>query len=361
MFGKLKHHTQTPSSGEEGASERPRHQPQIPSSKEVGALETRGILPLHSRGGTATLRNLLPLLFRRGGRGVVAACAGLALTSAAPAPPQNPAASPDIAAACAGHDGWSDPGPPAHIHGNTWYVGTCGITVVLIKTSAGLVLIDAGPEDAAPLVLANIRALGFDPKKVKWILSTHEHFDHSGGIAALQAATGARVAVGPFAAQALRSGRPYPDDPQFARLTAPVAPVRVDRVLRDGGSLLVGGTRFTAHATPTHSPGSTSWTWRSCARGQCLTVADADSVNTISADSYRFSDHPERVTAARAGLKVVAALPCDIIVTPHPAGSDLFARLSGTAPLIDPGACRAYAQAGSERLDQRLAREAAPK
>ena len=193
---------------------------------------------------------------------IIAASAALVLLGAAPAAQPNPAASTNIAAACAGHDGWSDPAPPAHIHGKTWYVGTCGITVVLIETSGGLVLIDAGPEDAAPLVLANIRALGFDPRRVKWLLSTHEHFDHAGGFAALQAATGAKLAVGPFAAQALRSGVAYADDPQAELLKAhAMKPARVDRVLRDGGALVVGGTRFTAHATPTHSPGSTSWTW----------------------------------------------------------------------------------------------------
>ena len=172
----------------------------------------------------------------------------------------------------------------------------------------------------------------------------------------------AKLAVGPFAAQALRTGVAYADDPQAELLKKyPMKPARVDRVLRDGGVLVVGGTRFTAHATPTHSPGSTSWTWPSCERGKCLTIADADSVNTISADSYRFSDHPERAKTARAGLNVVAALPCDVIVTPHPSASNLFDRLSGQAPLIDPNACRAYAQAGRDRLAKRLASETTPK
>ena len=283
----------------------------------------------------------------------------LTLLGTAPAPPPTTTPRPTLAAACQGRDGWSDPAPPEHIHGHTWYVGTCGITVLLIETTAGLVLIDAGPAEAAPLVLANIRALGFDPKQVKWMLSTHEHFDHAGGFAALQAATGAKLAAGPFAAQALRSGTPYPDDPQAALLKDHLMkPARVDRVLRDGGALAVGGTHFTAHATPAHSPGSTSWTWQSCENGKCLTIADADSVNTISSDSYRFSDHPERVKTARAGLDVVAALRCDVIITPHPSSSSLFERLAGAAPLIDPAACRAYAQAGRERLTKRLAKEA---
>lgn len=281
--------------------------------------------------------------------------------AAAPAAPLPPAST-NIAASCGEKDGWSDPAPPAHIHGHTWYVGTCGITVVLIETRGGLVLIDSGPEDAAPQVLANIRALGFDPRQVKWILSTHEHFDHAGGIAALQKATGAQLAVGPFAAGALRSGKAYPDDPQAALLTKyPMTPARVDRVLRSRGSLLLGGTRITAHATPTHSPGSTSWTWQSCEEGKCLTIAYADSVNTISSDDYRFSDHPERVETARSGLRVIEALPCDLILTPHPSGSALLERLSGKEPLLAPRACVAYAAAGSDRLAKRLEKERAGK
>ena len=289
---------------------------------------------------------------------MVAAFAALVLLGAARAPAPNPAASPDIAAACGTHDGWSDPAPPAHIHGRTWYVGTCGITVVLVQTDAGLVLTDSGPEDAAPLVLANIRALGFDPKQVKWLLSTHEHFDHAGGFAALQAATGAKLAVGPFAAQALRSGTPFADDPQYEGLKAhPMMPARVDRRWDGHGGLTVGGTRFTAFATPTHSPGSTSWTWQSCEAGKCLTIALVDSVNTISSDGYRFTDHPQRLLAARTGFAQIDRMPCGILVTPHPSASNLHERLAGRAPLIDPAACRAYAQAGRERLAQRLAKE----
>ena len=282
------------------------------------------------------------------------------LTLGATAPDPRAAASKDIAAACGTRDGWSEPAPPAHIHGKSWYVGTCGITVVLVETSAGLVLIDTGPEDAAPHVLKNIRALGFDPRQIKWLLMTHEHFDHVGGMAAIQQATGARLVTSPGAAQAMRSGKAPAEDPQAALLEKyPMKPVRVDRVLRGGGSLTVGGTRFTMHANPAHSPGSASWTWPSCAGGKCLTIAYADSVNTISADDYRFTAHPERVDAAREGLRTIEGLPCDLLLTPHPGGSELLQRLSGKAPLTYPRACVAYAAAGSDRLAKRLAREAA--
>ena len=286
----------------------------------------------------------------------------LTLLGAAPPAPAHSAASKDIAAACGIHDGWSDPAPPAHIFGNTWYVGTCGITVVLIATNAGLVLIDSGPEDAAPLVLANIAALGFDPKQVKWLLSTHEHFDHAGGLAALEKATGAKLAVGPFAAQALRTGKPSSDDPQFDLLKGhPMKPARVDRVIADRGSLALGDTRFTALATPAHTSGSTSWYWTSCEDKTCETMSMADSVNAISADGYRFMDHLDRHTFVIVGIGRIANMPCGVLLTPHPGQSNLLERLSGRAPLTNHDACRAYAAAGMERYKKRLEHEDVPK
>lgn len=297
------------------------------------------------------------------GRIAISALALLTLGTVAPV--KHPAASVDIANAC-GPDGgfadWVKPAPPAHIHGKSWYVGTCGITVVLVETSTGLVLIDTGPEDAAPHVLASIKALGFEPRQIKWLLMTHEHFDHVGAMSAIQEATGARLVVSPGAAAAMRSGKADPEDPQAALLSKyPMTPARIDRVLRAGGTLLIGGTRFTMHANPTHSPGSASWTWQSCEGSQCLTVAYADSVNTISSEDYHFTQHPQRVDAARAGLRTIESLPCDLLLTPHPGGSNLLDRLSGKAPLTYPRACIAYAAGGSDRLAKRLAREASAK
>ena len=312
---------------------------------------------------------------------LVAALAALATLGAAPpklADQRRAAASKDIAGACQGRDGWSDPAPPAHVHGRTWYVGTCGITALLIETGAGLVLIDTGPADAAPHVLANVRALGFDPRTIKWVLMTHEHFDHVGGMAHLLKQTGARLLTGASAAAVMRSGyhgkapdelestdaqtgsgQPAADDPQASWLAKePMEPVTVSRVLGHRQSLRVGGTRFTMHANPTHSPGSTSWTWRSCEGAACLTIAYADSNSTISTDDYHFSKHPERVDAARAGLRVIEALPFDRLLTPHPGQSAVLERLSGTEPLLEPRACAAYSARGSMRLADRLAKEA---
>lgn len=270
---------------------------------------------------------------------------------------QTPTASPALAEACQGRDGWADPAPPARILDNTWYVGTCGIAAILVTGDQGHVLIDGGPQEAAPLVLASIAGAGFKAGDVRWILTSHEHFDHVGAIAALQQATGAQVAALPAAAQVLQSGTPSRDDPQAAIIKGQ-PPVRVARILHDGESVTLGKLVLTAHETPAHSPGSTSWTWQTCdAAFTCRMIAYADSATTISADAYRFIDHPDRAARAFTGLDRIAALPCDVLVTPHPSASGLFARMAGDAPLVSPGACQAYAEKARKYFGNRLATE----
>lgn len=265
-----------------------------------------------------------------------------------------------LASACEGRDGWSDPAPPAKIYGNSYYVGTCGISAILIDTAGGLVLIDGATEEAAPAILANIRALGFDPRDVKFLLSSHEHFDHVGGLKALQDATGARAFVRREAAAAMASGEPDAADPQRGSVR-PFAGVRISRTVLDGEVLKIPGVRITAHATPGHTPGSTSWTWKSCEGSNCRTIAYIDSLSAVSADDYRFSDHPDYVATFRSTFKKVSELRCDILITPHPGASDVFERLAGKAPLVDANGCKVYAEGAAKRLDERLAKEAAAK
>lgn len=262
-----------------------------------------------------------------------------------------------LATACANRDGWSDPAPPARIAGNVYYVGTCGITVLLVTDRTGHVLIDGATAEAAPSILANIRALGFDPRDVRVIVGSHEHVDHLGGFAALKAATGARLRVRAPARAAVETGHVDRADPQ-AGVIAGTRPVHVDDIVTDGDPVRVGGIVLTPVATPGHTSGSTSWTWQSCDGSQCLSFAYVDSLTAVSADGYRFTDHPGRVAPFRATFDRVATLPCDVLVTPHPAVSDLFERMAGRKSLVDGGACRRLADAMRARLDKRLAEEA---
>jgi metallo-beta-lactamase class B len=271
-----------------------------------------------------------------------------------------PASTSEYQAACAGKGGWSDPAPPLHVFGNTYDVGTCGITVLLITSPKGHVLLDAGPAEAAPLVAQNIERLGFRLTDVKLIGTSHEHFDHVGGLAELQRRTGATLMAMPAAYVQLQTGSVSEDDPQHG-LIKPPRRANVGIMLQDGWDVVQAPFRLTPWATPGHAPGSTSWSWRSCEGKRCLTIVYADSVSAVSAPSYRFSDHRKYVADFRDSLTRIGKLRCDLLITPHPGASHFIERMEGKAPLAAPGQCAAYAAEGRRNLEARLAQEQAVK
>ena len=255
-------------------------------------------------------------------------------------------------------ESWTKPAPPVRIHANTYLVGTCGISSILIVGSAGNVLIDGGTEEDAGLIADNIRALGYNVRDIRFILTSHEHFDHAGGIAKLQQLSGATVVTSPAAAKVLSTGTPSPDDPQFGAVKG-FPPVQVGRTVRDGEEVLLGNIVLTALATPGHTPGALTWHWGSCDGGVCRSIVYADSLTPVSAPAYRYSDHPDVVAAFRASIAKIADSPCEILLTPHPGASQMPERLALGRPLLDGDACKTYAAAKARDLDDRLAREAA--
>lgn len=266
---------------------------------------------------------------------------------------------PGLAQACQGRDGWSDPAPPARVFGNVYYVGTCGITALLVASHEGHVLIDGATPEAAGGIADNIRRLGFDPRDVRILLNSHEHIDHAGGLAALKQATGAVMMARAEGRRGLESGTTDAADPQAGSI--PDFPgVDVERIVADGEMVRLGPLALTAHATHGHTAGSTSWSWRSCKGGECRRIVYADSLTAVGPEAYSFSNQPLLVARFRTAFARVAALDCDILITPHPSASNLFERLAGQAPLADREACRRYAEAARARLDQRLAGEGAP-
>ncbi|MGA1808705.1 MULTISPECIES: subclass B3 metallo-beta-lactamase [Sphingobium] len=258
---------------------------------------------------------------------------------------------------------WLAPQAPIRLHGQTYLVGFGGLNVALIKTNAGLILIDGAVPQAVRDVEANIRALGFSIRDVKLILSTEPHFDHAGGLAALARDSGATVVASAPAAAVLRTGGIDPDDPQAAWLERFPA-VRRLRTVKDGEEIRLGDTVITAVATPGHTMGSMSWRWKSCEGRQCATMVFGSSLNPIAADGYAFSDPAHRpvVDAFRATFAKVGAMDCDLLITAHPDPADpaKLARLRAKRvpnAFIDPTACRRYADRAAGMLDKKLAAE----
>ena len=274
----------------------------------------------------------------------------------------------DRAKKCESCAGWNAAQEPFRIFGNTYYVGVAGLSSVLIASDEGLILLDGGLPQSAPLIDASIRKLGLRTEAIRLIVNSHAHFDHAGGIAALQRVSGATVAASASGARALESGEPPADDPQysFGKEANRFPAVKRVKVVADGETLRVGKLAVTAHLTPGHTPGSTTWTWRSCEAARCLEIVYADSLNPVSAPGFRFTgdaSHFSITGSFRRSISTVGGLPCDILLAVHPSFAGMEDKLKrrqeqpGSEPFVDPKACRIYAADASKRLDERIAEE----
>jgi metallo-beta-lactamase class B len=310
-------------------------------------------------------KSLMRTMKCRGGIAIAAALLSTVASSAAAVrvyPPKN----------CEPCASWNQPLEPFRIFGETYYVGTAGLASIFINSPEGAILVDGGLPQSAPLILANIEKLGFRARDVKFLVNSHAHYDHAGGLAQLQDVTGARVYASPPSKLAFERGDILKDDPQtgFGTLHNSFPAVRGVVGIKNGETLTLGPLAITAHFTPGHTPGGTSWTWRSCeADGKrCVNVVYADSLNSVSAPGFKFSGdatHASRVKAFEKSIETVASLPCDLLLAPHPELIDMPAKLeklksSPTVnPFLDPAACRNYAAAAKQRLDKRVIEEKA--
>jgi metallo-beta-lactamase class B len=269
------------------------------------------------------------------------------------------------ASSCADCPEWNKPQQPFRVYGNTYYVGPHGLSSILITSRAGHVLIDSALPESVPQVVANIRSLGFRIEDVKLIVNSHVHFDHGGGISELQRLSGAEVAASPWSVEVLTKSGVGKSDPQFGSIP-PVALIPRATTLRDGQTLRVGDIRLAAHFTPGHTPGGTSWTWKSCEGKRCLSLVYSDSLTPVSSEGFRFSDSREYPTAVQDFEKSFAflrAAQCDILLTSHPDASGFWQRLERRErgvrpdPVVSPNACKELAERAAERLRRRLESE----
>lgn len=261
---------------------------------------------------------------------------------------------------CASCPTWNVPQQPFKIYGNTYYVGPYGLGSVLITSQAGHVLIDGALPESVPQIVANIRTLGFHVEDIKLIVNSHVHFDHAGGIAELQKLSGARVAASKWTADVMKKGAVPRDDPQFG-IIIPIAKVVRVETFKDGDTLRAGAITVTAHLTPGHTPGGTSWTWKSCENGRCLDLVYADSLTPVSAEGFQFSRTNHAADDFERSYAFLDSVPCDILITPHPDVSNLWERLeqrkNNPDAMVDSKGCRALAIDSRERLKKRLAAE----
>lgn len=256
----------------------------------------------------------------------------------------------------------NDPADPVRIADHVYYVGASDIASYLITTPAGHILIDAGYAATVPLIQRNVETLGFRLRDVKILLNTQAHFDHAEGFAELKRLTGARLEVSEGDA-ALIEGGGHGDYLFGDRHLFP--PARVDRRLKDGDRVELGGMTLTAHLTPGHTPGCTTWTFDATDRVRTYHVVVVGGA-TINPGT-RVSGMATYPTIARDyahTFDVLAALPCDIFLGAHRGyydGAEKMARLAaspnGPNPLVDPEGYRAAVAHWRAAFEKQLADE----
>jgi len=261
-------------------------------------------------------------------------------------------------------EGWNKDQAPFRIFGNTYFVGTHGLSSVLVTSPEGHVLIDGALPQSAPLIARHVEQLGFKMSDVKVILNSHVHFDHVGGLAELQKMSGAKVIASDIAAPFLRSGTLDSSDPQFNHLPAYPGVSNVE-ALGKRKSVELGPLQLSVIHTPGHTPGGTSWRWKSCEDKRCLNMVYSDSLNAVSDDAFKYGGdkrYPNAAADMRASISAIASTPCDILISAHPDQSGLWSVIDeqgkgDRAKLVDSSSCKRYADIGKTRLDQRLEQE----
>ena len=281
--------------------------------------------------------------------------------SALPVSPVKPPVS--AAAAKSMFDAWKAPVPPRHLIGNIYYVGAIGVSSYLITTPKGHILIDTGFEETVPLIAASVAQLGFKTADIKLILSSHAHIDHTGGHAAMQKLTGARIVASAQDARILASGG-ADDFIPFPKNMILYSPVTADQVVKDGEQVTLGGVTLTAHLTPGHTRGATTWTMDVAADGQSYHVVFFSSASINPGTSLVLTPpYSELVQDFESTFSRLKALPCDIFFAPHGgqfAMAEKFAKLERDPqpnPFIDPAGWRTLIENTEKAFRDQLAAE----
>jgi metallo-beta-lactamase class B len=254
----------------------------------------------------------------------------------------------------------NQPVPPFRILGNLYYVGATEVGSFLITTPNGHFLLDGGFAETAPQIERNVAQLGFKLHDVKFLLNSHAHFDHAGGLAELKKLTGATVAAMAPDAELLKKGGQ--GDFRFGdTLTFP--PVEVDRVIANGESVEIGDQKMTAHLTPGHTKGNTTWTTEISDGNKKYHVVFAGSPTALDYRLTGRESYPGIAADFEKTFAVLKRLPCDIFLSCH--GSffsftekrERLMRGETPNPFVDPAGYHAFIAQYEKEFQEKLERQ----
>jgi len=235
---------------------------------------------------------------------------------------------------------WTQPFPPFRVVGDIYYVGSRGLASYLIATPKGHILINSSLQSSVPLIRANVEKLGFRFRDIKILLISHAHWDHCAGSALIKKLTGAKYMVMDADVPVVEAGGK--GDFQYGHsATSFYTPTKVDRVLHDGDQVKLGDAVLTAHLTPGHTKGCTTWTMKAREGSKTYNVVIVGSPNVNPGYKLVHNTlYPQIADDYARTFSVLKSLPCDVFLGAHGnyfGMEEKFGRMksSGPNPFID--------------------------
>jgi metallo-beta-lactamase class B len=259
---------------------------------------------------------------------------------------------------------WTQPFPAFRIAGNLYYVGSKGLANYLITTPQGHILINSDLEANVPLIRASIESLGFKFTDIKILLISHAHWDHNAGSAMIKSLTGAKYMVMDGDVAVVESGGK--SDFQYGNDASTLyPPTKVDRVLRDGDEVRLGDAVLTAHLTPGHTKGCTTWTMKVKDNETTRDVVIVGSPNVNPGYKLVGSQvYPGITEDFERTFQVLKSLRCDYFLGAHGSYFDLetkYAQLKAgkSSAFIDPDGYKNYVADRERAFRRELAKQKA--
>ena len=229
---------------------------------------------------------------------------------------------------------WNQPFEPFRVIGNIYFVGASDLSSFLIVTPEGSFLLDGGLRETAPLIARSVMKLGFRLEDVKYLLNSHGHYDHAGGLEELRQQSGATIIASAADAPGLQSGN------------RDVPSIVVGRTIADGESLQLGSTRMTALITPGHTRGCTTWSTVATENGRDYRVIFYCGTRVVSR-LLGNALYPEAATDYQHTFQRLRDIPADVFLAEHPRSFNMAAKVrrrsaGGPNPFIDPTEMRRF-------------------
>jgi len=264
-------------------------------------------------------------------------------------------------AAAEEHPEWKQPIAPFQIADNLYYVGGEDLAAFLITTPQGDILINTNLAGSEPMIEDSISKLGFNLRDVKIVLLSHAHFDHAGGAAAILQKAGAQYMVMDSDVAAVESG----GRTDFALASVPgtsFPPAHVDRTLHDKDTVELGGTKLTANKTAGHTPGCTTWTFKTTLGGKPEDVVIVGSMTVLP--RYRLTgseSYPGIAQDYANSFQTLRSLPCDIFLGSHGSFFHMRQKAARLAKghrdaFVDPAGYREYVDQQQKAYESALKR-----